>query len=1156
MFTNSNPQRVDAVLPITALRTFDWNKHHFVFQGQGPYFRVIDDRTGNISAQVQVFRRNNVHGFIILPGSEAGHVKVIVWGGHSLRVVELHLISENDTFLLLSSAEFLAPDWIKNGCCATEDRPDTTYFVTANNALLSVKLVKSISHNRLDIKVYQLTTSVKSILFSADLVALSASHVLVASGTVFGEIIVWSCFIDDSQTSKVEAVGSIHHFFTGHDGSIYGVRISPKISSLKGGQSGRLLASCSDDRTVRIWDISDCEYKMAKDQSPYSTDGFELHSTGFGAGFGAGTAEDSGLRSESCLAKAFGHSARIWDVHFRPVKNDSCTMGLVTRGEDCNCVLWDLKWEPSNPTKYQLHNISTFNRHSGKHIWSLALRSGDQETTVYTGGADGALRSFKINEAECSSSPQSTTLNKKHVRFKGTKDFAFFAPGYLIAGSAQGELTIGKVIPETESSVTWETLCIEDDLRSYILITGIPQKRLALIGNSKGQIRLYNQSTKSVSDLVDLGARAIGLFALESNPAHPDQIIFLASYPKDDMAALVVVSSWESSCSKVEIFNFNLPQAPCGISCASLVCNGEYLIIGSQTGGLAVYRVTGLGLSSQPLMVDRRLHGSKSVNHILAVPRGAEEIDSNSEYVLTCGRDGNFCVHELKACDRDKSISFKTIHRTTSSLGGNIEGGYFDEVTGDLMLYGFRSQDFVLRNESKQTDITTVPSGGFRRLWAFQPNTKNSKDALFVWNEVTHVKSLCIRTDLGRTLRAGGHGREIKTMDCLNSSQAMQRLFVTGAEDNTVRIFASSSQASIGPWGSFESQRVLDTHRSGIQQVKWSQDGDFLFTSAAYEEFFVWGVRSIPSFGLATVLVAASPKDDSTSELRTTSFDILEVEDIGTARGFLICLTFSNSTIKIFHFSPADGNRFTLLARGAYMTNCLTQAHFLMKGSSLHLITAATDGYFTLWDLTNALEPFYAITPSALKLKQPFGSSQTSPQIINCESRYQIHSNSIKALELVPLSETATVILAGGDDNSCSVSLLETQTGTIASVSTVSIPDAHAASVTTLKVLDQRLIRSPGTETEITKLKVASSGNDHRVKIWSITVDPSKPDIYGITVTLLLDMYSAVADISSLDSIQVLAQDKPESNELPIKLLVCGVGMEIFQLRFNNLPEL
>jgi WD40 repeat protein len=877
---------------------------------------VIDDRTGDVAAQVQIFRRNNVHGFIILPQQkhEDGKdvVQVIAWGGKSLRAVDLILGSNNAVTLSLSSAEFQAPDWIMSGCAAVREQPDTTYLVTANNELLSLKLSLSASAKyHFTINIYQQATSVKCILYAADLIALSASHVLIAAGTVFGEIIVWSCFIDGNEPSKANAIGSIHHFFTGHEGSIFGVRISPKVSSLNGGNSGRLLASCSDDRTVRIWDISDCETKSSHDPSAYSTDGFELRSTGFGATLG-----DPGLKAESCVAKAFGHVSRIWSVNFRPFReNQPSKLGLVSRGEDATCVIWDLTWksDPAGTTKFEIRETSSSHLHCGKHIWSLDLCSRGEETAVYSGGADGALNSFinkETRETDISPSNDPDDLTEGRPSKIGTKAFGFVSPDCFVACSANAELQIGHVGTGENASITWETLCTAEDPRSFFLIAGIPQKRIALIGSARGSIQLYKHDTRSLSRLVEIGGRPIGLIALESS-SQPGNLSFLAYYPTDNTATMVNVTEWNGECPKTEVVTFSLPQAPFAVSSASLICNGQYLLLGSKLGGLAAYQVSGLCMDSLPLVEDRRVHGREATNHIQVVPSMEELSDTSPEYVLTCGRDGYFCLLKVKVSESDNdAVSFETVHRSSSGLAGNLGGAYFDEASGDLMIYGFRSQSFILRNESKQKDIVSIPSGGARRGWAFHPETEDN-EAVFIWKDGPHMYTRRIRADLNRCLRAGSHGREIKSMDAIDSIQGRRPLLATGSEDTTVRIFAPSSPGRASPWGSFECMRTLDTHQAGIQQVSWSRDGQYLFTSSAYEEFFVWKVKYVPSFGLATMLLAASPKDDPKSDLRVTSFDMVEVGGPGDELGFLLCLTLSNSAIKVRHFPYHDCARHT-----------------------------------------------------------------------------------------------------------------------------------------------------------------------------------------------------------------------------------------------------
>lgn len=129
--------------------------------------------------------------------------------------------------------------------------------------------------------------------------------------------------------------------------------------------------------------------------------------------------------------------------------------------------------------------------------------------------------------------------------------------------------------------------------------------------------------------------------------------------------------------------------------------------------------------------------------------------------------------------------------------------------------------------------------------------------------------------------------------------EGKKTIFATGAEDTTVRVFAPIQPRTEDLWGAFKGLRVLKKHRTGLQQVGWSKSGDYLFTSAGYEEFFAWRIRWVPRFGVATLLTGVTPKEDPDSECRVTSFDTLEVQEQGDCYGFLIVLTFPNSVIKV-----------------------------------------------------------------------------------------------------------------------------------------------------------------------------------------------------------------------------------------------------------------
>jgi hypothetical protein len=90
-----------------------------------------------------------------------------------------------------------------------------------------------------------------------------------------------------------------------------------------------------------------------------------------------------------------------------------------------------------------------------------------------------------------------------------------------------------------------------------------------------------------------------------------------------------------------------------------------------------------------------------------------------------------------------------------------------------------------------------------------------------------------------------------------------------------------------------------------------------------------------------------------------------------------------------------------------------------------------------------------------------------------------------------------------------------------------------------------------GTSIVQSELVIATSGNDQRLKLWSVNVKIPAQGTNGIEISLLQDMYTAVADISSIGYYREeenCDDDTAAVRRLRNKLVLCGVGMDMWSV--------
>ena len=250
---------------------------------------------------------------------------MLIWGGPSFAILPLARLLGVDGNL--RNGELIAHDWVLDARLLNSD---TIALVTAHNTFITYSLTMNSFQQRFNCEE-------QSLLYAAQ-IHINPDNILVATGTVFNEIQLWRPTM--SSSGKVSSsVVPIAQRLRGHEGCIFSLRFNADCT---------LLASCSDDRTIRVWDVNKGTF----------------------------------------IAIGFAHIARVWDVQFLPTPRSE-GIYLLSASEDTTALLWHL-----DPSERTLKVRERYQGHSGKHVWSEAISSNGR--LAATGGNDGGVNLWDV----------------------------------------------------------------------------------------------------------------------------------------------------------------------------------------------------------------------------------------------------------------------------------------------------------------------------------------------------------------------------------------------------------------------------------------------------------------------------------------------------------------------------------------------------------------------------------------------------------------------------------------------------------------------------------------------------------------------------------------------------------------------------------------
>ncbi|KAF9735654.1 hypothetical protein PMIN02_011919 [Paraphaeosphaeria minitans] len=1182
-------------LPITALAECGL----LLIVAEGPCLHFYHRRENTLISSEQIFEGQAIHGIRQL-SSSADHVHLIIWGGLLIRTLILDTFRDEDDSWPPLNATFSevskTPDWILDLQPAPRSPentlPERCVAVTAHNALLDIVQEPGVQSPRArslgSLSVRGLTSSSRSILYSAHLLWESSDCILVAAGTAFGEIIYWSW----DQLRPEESTSRTHRVFLGHEGSIFGVQIS-NLLCVNGQGSRRLLASCSDDRTIRIWDVS----RATAEEGPESHAGDEELQRTRHTGF-SNASYDTDVSNKDCVAIGWGHTSRVWKIEFLDSGGNTSVspdkIVLLSAGEDATSRTWTLNTNVKSSTSastppWQLDLMDTAPYHNGKNVWSMALPNASSPyRSVALGGADSKITKFPLRTRSRSAdqaqydieyfvsilaSPEESTAVAKKAGHRSSKQteflrsYAFVDASSFILTTNSGGVFLETMSPQHTSRIDLSELVAQpEDLSGYSVCAGEPSLGVAFVAGAKGSLYAYHKKTSRLTKLHTVNGKIgevfTGTFAdsLQSNwmvllvtlvGQKDAQLLHVdLTQCKEPQPLEELLESARPTLSSTTIVP--IPDHITGLVITSMVyvdaSEGSYVLLGFRRGSIAAYRIVDQSAEhadqtpAELLGIMHSIHGKETVTAMTWVPQGT---DSPSGHLVSTGRDGCVAIHLIKL----ETMSYRLVHNITLPVGPNIEGLYFHD--DELHVYGFSHKEFVVYNTVTEEVTMSVETGGAHRSWSFQPHISEKGGGTLVWTRASSMHILSQSGPDHEVIRSGGHGREIKAVaasPAIETDKGKSQLIATGAEDTDIKIFSYTDKH-------LTCLHTLRKHTTGIQSLQWSADGSYLFSSGGCEEFYVWKTTLLPPAlgGIGVVCEASCAPESEHSDLRIMAFDVAQHAE--TPAGFIISMVFSNSVVKIYAYSPTSPQHWQPLASALYSTSCLTQCAFLPTPSKHiapphSILTAGTDGHAVLW-------PIPLLPLHLHRAQDPDSDPHPHPYNLTHHSSTSLHQSTSKTLATVALPAKNDIILvvSGGDD------------GTLAFRLARCAPDGGDVAWTGVPVVVVRSHASAVTACAMVpwqgRVLLVTGGNDQWVRMWAVDVSAveDRGDGNGdgdgdggdwITIRRVGKARTSVADVSSVAVLLGGEDDDDDDDEhdegQPARVLVCGVGMQLLRV--------
>ncbi|XP_048097170.1 WD repeat-containing protein 6 [Alosa alosa] len=1172
MATVENGYVVDGAALVAPVTSLEFVGEEYLLTGEGPVLSVYSlHGQPKLCASQNVLQNYRIHGVRLralvdcgveeqhdgaAPGAWDRGAELAVFGGKGLRLVTL----TGQGTIQLSGPLMELQDWLLDVRWLDEGSGALLGAVLAHNAAL---LLEAKSGHVVCLRSCQEVC----LLYSGLLIGSLWDSAVLVGGTVFNQLIFWR-----PGRGARERAAPVERRLPGHSGVIFSLAYQPRTG---------LLASASDDRSVRVWSV--------------------------------GVLGEPGACGEPvCQRVLYGHQARVFCVRL-------AQGGVFSAGEDGACLMWGGDGRVER----------TFKGHRAGGVRALAV--SQEQHWLATGGADGGVRLWRVREAE-SESGRREGREEEGVAgcvagavvegvVEGVVDLEFRGQGApkevcLVEGAGvlvctdQGKVylregqdwtCVWEGAPEFQSYCVMEVVCVREGVC------------VCAVGNLSGGVCVFPLAHPE---------RGVVLRASEGKvhslqwvwPGQGQDVCLLASGAEGRVYRwLIGVDAGEvgvALCIR-QLQPFSLP--PCAkrwLTCALTLTHAHtqhtLWVCGDRRGSLLLYREkeqsreTQAGEERSRPRRDQSQGSAAELNGDAQEERGgvgergheagAEALEPVCVLFGVHGKQGVTSVCERDglcySTGRDGFVRVLVVHGDTLTVqraqraakgmewlervlflqesrqerdrsgeegpGGEGQAEAKARVPAEarFALVGFWSVSFVVWDPVRQETLLSVPCGGGHRSWGYGPPVLSDhcvgggqlvfikQGAVLAHCPPTHSRSVAMTS--GQALREGLHGRGVGCL-CRLGSLGHWEVLVTGGEDTSVSVLALHSET-----GATRLLSSITDHISSVRTLtalrrdapRSSSLSALLFSAGGraqlqcYRLLIGWeGDARQPTCQVSQI---ASHRLDEQWERKRNRHKTVKMDPETRYMGMavvhdgpdrvLLALACSDGAVRLFGGSEHAG-KVELLWECFYHQRCVLSiaAHHLLSPGGQRcvvVLSAATDGQVCVWDWTSVLA-----LDEGQNWQGPSEPCFTLP----------VHQSGVNGLCVWEEPEAGSQdnrllsVASGGDDGQLSVFLLKAtfhQHGsegaalTLELLSRWSEPLAHAAPLTALYAIDRSLI--------------VSTSPDQRVCVWSVCERSSSLRPAGAAFT-------HTADVAGLEVWR-------RRGEAGAWAAVCGQGLQLLTI--------